>query len=209
MDYEPFEPTLEEVNATDQLIIGLDFGTTFSGIACAFRSSNSPDLLSILDWPGTSTHCNLEITNPKSANFSFLIVSGLDRPQSKVPTVISYDLNDKRYFTWGAQRHENPKIEGIKLLLDPDQETPLYLPPTNTALDLRRLNKPAVEVAGDYIAAMHKHAISNIESKLPADYLRMCQKKYVVSVPAVWSDKAKDNTLKVGHSRPDKYRLPV
>ena len=142
------------------------------------------------------------------AKLSFLIVSGLDCQQPKVPTVISYDLNDERYFTWGAQRHENPKIEGIKLLLDPDLETPLYIPPTNIALDLRRLNKSAVEVAGDYIAAMHMHAISDIESKLPADYLRMCRKKYVVSVPAVWSDKAKDNTLKVGRSRSDKYRLP-
>lgn len=37
----------------DQLIIGLDFGTTFSGIAYAFTKSSKPDLVSILDWPGT------------------------------------------------------------------------------------------------------------------------------------------------------------
>lgn len=37
----------------DQLIIGLDFGTTFSGIAYAFTKSTKPDLVSILDWPGT------------------------------------------------------------------------------------------------------------------------------------------------------------
>ena len=36
----------------DQLIIGLDFGTTFSGIAYAFTNSVKPDLVSILDWPG-------------------------------------------------------------------------------------------------------------------------------------------------------------
>lgn len=123
-----------------------------------------------------------------------------------MPTVITYDLNDKRSFTWGAQRHKHPKTEHIKLLLDPDQETPLYLPPTNPALELRRLNKPAVEIAGDYITAIFKHAFSKIETAVPTDYLRMCQKKYVVSVPAVWSDKAKDTTLKVGHSRANKYR---
>ena len=36
----------------DQLIIGLDFGTTLSGIAYTFLDTDKPDLCSILDWPG-------------------------------------------------------------------------------------------------------------------------------------------------------------
>lgn len=36
----------------DKLVIGLDFGTTFSGIAYAFSNEKSPDLVSIMDWPG-------------------------------------------------------------------------------------------------------------------------------------------------------------
>lgn len=117
-----------------------------------------------------------------------------------MPTLISYDPNDKNSFTWGAQRHKHAKIEGIKLLLDPDQDAPLYLPPANPVQELTKLNKPAVEVAADYIAALSKHALSRIESQVPADYLEMCQKSYIVSVPAVWSDKAKYSTLQVSHS---------
>lgn len=124
---------------------------------------------------------------------------GLDGyQQPKTPTVISYNPKDKNSFTWGAQRHKNPRIEGIKLLLDPGQEMPIYVPASNTATELRRLGKPAVEVVADYMAAIYTHAMSKIESKMPADYLRMCRRKFVVSVPAVWSDKAKDTTLKVG-----------
>jgi hypothetical protein len=59
------------------------------------------------------------------------------------------------------------------------------------------LGKPAVEVAADFIGAMYKHAMSKISSKVPAEYLDMCQKQFILSVPAVWSDKAKDTTLKV------------
>lgn len=118
--------------------------------------------------------------------------------QPKTPTVISYDPEDNSSFAWGAQRHQNPRMEGIKLLLDPGQEMPVYVPASNTAAQLRRLGKPAVEVAADYMSAIYMHAMSKIESKMQVDYLRMCRKKFVVSVPAVWSDKAKDTTIKVG-----------
>lgn len=114
-----------------------------------------------------------------------------------MPTVISYNPNDKKSFTWGAQRHKNELIEGIKLLLDPDQEQPIYIPQSNTKNELKRLGKPPLEVAADYIGAIYKHAMSRIEAKVPLDYLHMCQKRFVVSVPAVWSDKAMDTTMKV------------
>ena len=83
------------------------------------------------------------------------------------------------------------------MLLDPDQEKPLYVPATNTKAELKKVDKPPVEVAADYIEAMYKHAMSRIESKVPLQYLQMCQKKFVLSVPAVWSDKAKDTTMRV------------
>jgi hypothetical protein len=37
----------------DRLVIALDFGTTFSGVAYAFANpQKKPDLISIMDWPG-------------------------------------------------------------------------------------------------------------------------------------------------------------
>ena len=117
--------------------------------------------------------------------------------QPKIPTVISYDPKNKKEFTWGAQKHKNAKIEGMKLLLDPSQETPLYIPETNTAAELEKLGKPVIDVATDYIAAVYHHALYKIESEVPAEYLRMCQKKFVISVPAVWSAKAMNATLAV------------
>lgn len=88
----------------------------------------------------------------------------------------------------------------MKLLLDPGQETPLYIPETHTVAELKKIGKPATEVVTDYITSIYNHALSRIESKVPAEYLKMCQKKFVVTVPAVWSQKAMDATRAVGHS---------
>jgi hypothetical protein len=123
--------------------------------------------------------------------------------QPKVPTLICYDPNDKTKFSWGGQVDwKNESIQGVKLLLDPDQERPLYLPTGNIKSDLKKLPKPPVEVAADFIGAIYAHALSKIETTVPKDYLLICQKQFVLSVPAVWSDKAKDTTLRVWFLEP-------
>lgn len=44
--------TAGSFESKDQLVIALDFGTTFSGIAYAFKKEEKPDVVSVLDWPG-------------------------------------------------------------------------------------------------------------------------------------------------------------
>jgi hypothetical protein len=122
-------------------------------------------------------------------------LEGLKQP--KVPTIIQYDAKDPTKFTWGAQKHGPNAIEGIKLLLDPDQTRPHYLPESNALDELAALGKSAVQIAGDFIRAIYNHAIEQIESSIPSAYMDLCSKEFVLSVPAVWSDKAKDLTLQV------------
>ncbi|OTA93248.1 hypothetical protein M434DRAFT_11786 [Hypoxylon sp. CO27-5] len=159
----------------DRIIIALDFGTTFSGIAYAFNSpGKKPEVSPILDWPGLEGH-----------------------RQPKVPTLISYDPHDSTKFKWGGQVDwRSEAVQGVKLLLDPDQPQPIYLPTTNTKGELKKLPKDPVDIAADFIGAIYKHALSKIESAAVKDYFEFCQKQFVLSVPAVWSDKAKDRTLR-------------
>ncbi|KAB8304154.1 hypothetical protein EYC80_003573 [Monilinia laxa] len=158
----------------DKFVIALDFGTTFSGIGYAFVKEDKPDICSIGEWPGLE-----------------------GRRQPKVPTVICYDPEVEAGFTWGAESHKREIIPGMKLLLDPTQATPVYLPTSSTGKELERLGKPALDVVADFIGAIYKHALTIIEDKIPRDYLEMCQKQFVLSVPEVWSDRAKDLTMKV------------
>ena len=150
-----------------------DFGTTYSGVAYAFTTK--PDqIYTINEWPGAK-----------------------GRTAPKVPTLIKYDDPDN--FRWGYEldRTTKERIEGIKLLLDPDQPKPLYVPAVNTEAQLKRLGKPAIEVATDYIGALYRYAMQKIEAKYPKSYLDMLDRRFILSVPAVWSDKAKDATLRV------------
>ena len=172
--------TFSALNIADdenKLVIGLDFGTTYSGVAYIFTGTEKPEPIAITEWPGAK---------------------GLNK--AKVPTLISYDGSSNQPFTWGyelAYSTTGSKIEGIKLLLDPNQPKPLYVPQSNTKAELQRLGRPAIDVAADYIGAIYKHALSKIEAAWPEEYLQSLQKKFILSVPALWSDKAKDSTFRV------------
>src|ERR1700722_6984823 len=168
---------LDVAEDDDKLVIALDFGTTFSGIEYSFTGSAQPDPESVHEWPGPE-----------------------GRRVPKTPTIICYDAQDRSSFSWGSKVDptNTNKLEGIKLLLDPDQPTPLFVPAGNTKKALLKLGKPPIDVASDYIGAIYKHGLEQIKASVPGDYLDMQQKKYVLTVPAVWSDKAKDLTLRVG-----------
>jgi molecular chaperone DnaK (HSP70) len=160
-----------------QLIIGFDFGTTFSGIAYGFTSTPDADPICITDWPGREGH-----------------------ELKKVPTLMRY-LDDGT-FQWGykVDPTSTDKIEGIKLLLDPSQSRDsLALNLVGTHTVLKRLGKKPVEVAGDYIREVYKHAMAKIEDAWPSGYISGFKKTFVLSVPAIWSDMAKDLTVKVSH----------
>ena len=178
--YLPMDVNFESLNLVEsenKIVIGVDFGTTYSGIAYLFTAAEKPEPIAITEWPGAT---------------------GANKP--KVPTLIRYDKSKPGAYQWGyelAHTTDADRIEGIKLLLDPDHPKPLYVPQTNTKAELKRLGKPAIDVAADYIAALYKYALSKIEGAWPEDYLRMLQKEFVLSVPAVWSDQAKDSTMRV------------
>ncbi|KAI0542677.1 actin-like ATPase domain-containing protein [Xylaria digitata] len=164
-----------DFEAEDRVVIALDFGTTYSGIAYAFSiPGKKAEVYPIIDWPGLE-----------------------GRRQPKVPTLVSYDPKDPNKFKWGGQLDwRNDAVQGVKLLLDPSQQQPIYVPTSNIKNELKKLPKDPVDVAADFMGAMYSHAISKIETVHPKEYVRMCQKQFVLSVPAVWSDLAKDRTLR-------------
>lgn len=44
-----------------QLIVGIDFGTTFSGVAFAFATNNEAREDIITEWPGAGTHTKQKV----------------------------------------------------------------------------------------------------------------------------------------------------
>ncbi len=156
---EKMDTGLGMYQSEEKLVISLDFGTTFSGIAFCFPNQREAKAVAIVDWPGTE---------------------GESAP--KIPTLINYDPKDKRKFNWGASVNRMmDNIVGVKLLLDPSQERPLYLPTGNSKRDMKKLPKAPVDIAADFIRAMYKHALKEIAKEVPSNYMSMCQKHFVLS----------------------------
>ncbi|KFY82655.1 hypothetical protein V498_08516 [Pseudogymnoascus sp. VKM F-4517 (FW-2822)] len=160
--------------AEERVIIALDFGTSFSGIAYCFPNQGSSKVATVVNWPG---------------------LDGESHNAPKIPTLINY-TGKGGAFVWGAAVDPMAdSIVGVKLLLDPSQEKPLYLPTGNIKLDLKKLPKSPLLVAADFIKAIYEYALSEISKEVPKSYMELCQKQFVLSVPAVWSDAAKNATL--------------
>lgn len=98
-------------------------------------------------------------------------------------------------FSWGFQTTRSEQvIRGIKLLLDPDQEMN-YQPSLEAKKLLNYLRKTPGEVTAKYLEELVGHVKGILKRRFGpvADEMDL---KFVLTVPAIWSDKAKDVTLR-------------
>jgi molecular chaperone DnaK (HSP70) len=107
-------------------------------------------------------------------------------------------LYNESGFQWGYQTGPfDEVIRGVKLLLDEEQSC-AYAPASDSALLLKRKGKTPVEASGDYLRQLVSHAKTILKRRF-GRAVECMELKYVVTVPAVWSDKAKDATLRAAN----------
>ena len=114
----------------------------------------------------------------------------------KIPSVLSYE--DKRT-QWGYQVNQSrypgkqrQLIQGVKLLLDETQKYS-YGPASDSEETLKEMEKTPVQVSGDYLGKVVAHDQDILTRRFGAA-LQITELQYILTVPALWSDKAKDNT---------------
>lgn len=122
---------------------------------------------------------------------------GIGKVSPKVPTVMVYSRPDE--FKWGFEVGQlaSNKIEAFKLLLDPSLKQPLYTSAVAVQKELNRLKKTAADATRDFMRSLCQWALSHIEDRHSADYFEISTLRFVLSIPAVWPEKAKRDTLKV------------
>ncbi|OJJ67906.1 hypothetical protein ASPBRDRAFT_199609 [Aspergillus brasiliensis CBS 101740] len=155
--------------ANPRIIIGLDFGTTYSGVAWALSDcSDKPEV--ITSWPG-----------------------GGNRTTPKVPSTMMIKCGGR--VLWGYQTNYlvGDNIRGMKLLLD-EPQNPEYVASLIDAGILKKSRIPAVTLTGMYLTELVDHTKKIFQRRFgpAAEEMEM---QYVLTVPAIWSDKAKDATL--------------
>lgn len=77
-----------------QLIVGIDFGTTFSGVAFAFATNNEAREDIITEWPGAGTH-----TKQKVCPLLFLFLCG-NNPFLHQPSPVYPQQRKERCLSW-------------------------------------------------------------------------------------------------------------
>ena len=174
------------------LVIGIDFGTTFTGVAYALSGkvvkSHSPDMSRIAEklvviraWPGAA---NAE----------------------KIPTVLAYHTSPP---AWGVRvkLSDEPRVSHFKLGL---QDLGSHYKKASSVEDFSLLggylddhnwrhpslpDKQAVDFAADYLANVCQYVLrESLPKHYGRQFLQRQQISYVVTVPAIWSDKAKELT---------------
>ncbi|KAG5915102.1 hypothetical protein E4U53_004528 [Claviceps sorghi] len=141
---------------TRRIIVSIDFGTTYSGVA--WSETSRPDVQHVIStWPAP------------------------DGPRSslKVPTELRKLATG---WQWGFQIPENAKRHRFfKLKLD-EPDTPNS--DGDTPLQLTKI----------YLSCLHDHFIRILEDKLSSAVVHATPMDFVVTVPAIWSNTAKQAT---------------
>ncbi|KAI1372164.1 hypothetical protein F4677DRAFT_463469 [Hypoxylon crocopeplum] len=157
-----------------RLVIGIDFGTTYSGIAWA--QSERPDRnILINDWPSSR-------------------MNGAGVLSPKVQTKLRY-LNDRgSEFEWGFQIQDDAQPQQILSLFKlglGQGKLRSSAEAVGKSLNFRNVDQNIT----DYLSGLFQHFVNIIRRQMGTGILEYAPVQFILTVPAIWSDYAKQRTL--------------
>ncbi|KAL7950826.1 hypothetical protein V8C42DRAFT_359648 [Trichoderma barbatum] len=149
------------------IVIGIDFGTTFSGVAWA-RSTRPEQIGIITSW---------------KSRFNF------NSDKEKVSTSISYTEQGQPPL-WGYSAPIGDSVQWFKLCLLEKEDVPQYLRDSThlrtSETALERLSIHPVDAISDFLRELWKYAINCIERAEGASIMELSALKVIVTLPAIW-----------------------
>ncbi|KAF5516035.1 Heat shock 70 kDa protein 12B [Colletotrichum siamense] len=155
--------------AEDILVIGIDFGTTCSGVAWATVADFAGDAIKLVSWPYS------------------------DQEEGKVPTELHYE-NGKVMWGYDIPLEVEP-VRWFKLLLVKDEDLSAELRESESLIRarkyLRQTRKRAVDLIADYLRALFQHTLHTIQKARGESVVDALRFHVVITVPAIWKDYAR------------------
>ncbi|KAI9777720.1 MAG: hypothetical protein M1839_008639 [Geoglossum umbratile] len=156
--------------------IGIDFGTTCSGVAWGLSTSHPEHINVVTKWDGDASLPD----------------------QVKVPTEISYRNGFPRW-VYDLSPEEEP-VKWFKLLLLHQEDMPEDVRSSSHILHARQMlskyGKTAIEVISDYLRFLWSHAIDDMARALGQESILGLLFRVVVTVPATWPRYAQESMRK-------------
>jgi len=106
------------------------------------------------------------------------------------------ELKCRNDIRWGYEVLPNEdRITCIKLFLDSDQELPNFLSYKDISVELHKHSRSVESAIADFLQKIREHTISTLTLRWGAGFMRSAKIEWVMTVPAIWSDRAKNDTL--------------
>ncbi|KAI0408294.1 hypothetical protein F4802DRAFT_618481 [Xylaria palmicola] len=162
------------------LVVGIDFGTTYSGVSWfVCNGSSPPGQLEVVTLWQTSTD------NRWGNSDSY-----------KVPSKMHYDNNGE--LSWGFRTPTGAEtIEWFKLLLLNHEHLQDYLKDSHpshlihTVKLAQGLGKSCVQLVGEYLEVLWNHTLEQIR-KAKGEIIEGMPFQVILTVPAIWPDDARN-----------------
>ncbi|KAH7251823.1 hypothetical protein BKA59DRAFT_525165 [Fusarium tricinctum] len=151
------------------LVIGIDFGTTYSGVAWLL-SGKQEAIQVVTDWPMVNNY-------------------QADRP--KAPSTIFYRHLDDKNPSWGfTTPQDDCVLRWFKLLLIDEKDLPEKVRESSQVKAARALlhkyNKTPIQVFADYLINVWAHSYPQIAAAEGDHFARVYPLHFVVTLPAIW-----------------------
>ncbi|CAH0049475.1 unnamed protein product [Clonostachys solani] len=156
-------------NCSKYIVIGIDFGTTYSGVSWA-RDARPDALNMVSSWDGPMyTKCH---------------------NKRQVPTTICYN-SWGRPSAWGYAVPPTQKpLKWFKLLLLDSDHLPDHFRHAPKLIEaqaqMKEMNKSPVDVIADYLRLLWAHTLTQISKAVSSVALARLKLKVVVTMPAIW-----------------------
>ena len=185
-----------------ELVIGVDFGTTYTGVAYAISSSLGRDR------PSPKTPAEAEALCEKVIVIKNWPNAGLHAAE-KTPTVLAYDRG--KAVAWGGKVRPSHRIQiaHFKLGLQ-DNIAEHYWEENSVGTGAALLggflkdstwtheslpDKTPVDYTAEYLSEVRKYVTDTIlPTHYGAEFLKAHRISFALTVPAIWTDKANDLT---------------
>ncbi|KAK5674708.1 hypothetical protein LTR17_027796 [Elasticomyces elasticus] len=214
----------------DTLVVGIDFGTTFSGVAAAYSANpESPDEINIIKtcvtqrqgtytelilfrWPGGNNITSDKV--PSEVAYGSRQTGAPVSQSGRLGSADPFNFNGLKkaldttqssaqdsQMRWGFQiRTDEDRLRCLKLFLDPSQAIPDYVSLPDTQRQLVGCGKAVDTVVAEYLRALFTHTKDILGRRYGQQFVASTKLTVVLTVPAVWSDAAKNATSKAAEA---------
>ncbi|KAF1944788.1 Hsp70 family protein [Clathrospora elynae] len=160
----------------NRLVVGIDYGTTYTGVAfCETSGTNALErqIQIVQNWPAAHSMIGTK---------------------EKVPSEIAYTENGRTL--WGSMIPPNVQRHiWTKLDLDNNRSYSGEAAKIRQELAHSVPRKPAVDIVSEYLSKVKEQLMKNLDAQFGPILWRSLPITLVITMPAIWSDGAKDRTL--------------